>query len=94
MASEQERQGMTERDQKLFDQHVQLNALTADKLHLEAQYLRLQTDLARKELDARERMDKYHDLMTQKAQLEVQSLRLHIREQRKRLDDFTNSGDD
>jgi len=92
--SEQERHAMNHRDEKLFAQHSALNDLTAEKLRLEAQYLQLQTDIARKDLDARSRMDAYHDLMTQKAQLEVQSLRLHIREQRKRLDDFTNFDDD
>lgn len=92
--SSKDRQVVGDRDENLFDQHMTLNALTAEKLRLEAQYLQLQTDIARKEIEARGRMDKYHDLMTQKAQLEVQSLRLHIREQRKRLDDFTSFDED
>jgi hypothetical protein len=78
-----------ERDQKAYAQHVALNDLTAEKIKLENQYLQLQVKIGQLEIDARERNEDYHRLMSQKTQLEIQSLKLHIREQTKRLDDFS-----
>lgn len=88
---QQQRQHMTQlqRDEKAFGQHVSLNDLTARKLELEAQLMQLQLEAASNERRVREQNDEYHKLMVQKAQLEIQSLRLHIREQLKRNEDFS-----
>jgi hypothetical protein len=88
---QQQRQHITQlqRDEKAFGQHVSLNDLTARKLELEAQLMQLQLAAATNEQLVREQNDEYHKLMVQKAQLEIQSLRLHIREQLKRNEDFS-----
>ncbi len=83
-----------ERDQKAYDLHMTLNQLTADKVRLENQYLQLQLRIGQLEVEAREHSEEYHTLMRQKTQLEIQSLKLHIREQTKRLDDFSGYEDD
>ena len=84
----------SDRDQKAYAQHVALNDLTADKIKLENQYLQLQVRIGQLEIEAREHNEEYHRLMSQKTQLEIQSLKLHIREQTKRLDDYTGYGED
>lgn len=83
-----------ERDQKAYEQHVTLNQLTADKIRLENQYLQMQLRIGQLEVEAREHNEEYHELMRQKTQLEIQSLKLHIREQTKRLDDFSGYDQD
>ncbi len=83
-----------EREQKAYAQHVALNDLAAEKMKLEIQYLQLQTKIGELEVSSRERADEYHRLMSEKARFEIQSLKLHIREQNKRLDDYTGFNDD
>lgn len=87
-------QAHLERDQKAYAQHVALNELTAEKIKLENQYLQLQMKIGALEIESRERADEYHGLMSDKTRLEIQSLKLHIREQTKRLDDYSGYGDD
>lgn len=89
---QQQRQHLAQlqRDEKAYSQHVSLNDLTARKLELEAQLMQLQLETASNERRVREQNDEYHKLMVQKAQLEIQSLKLHIREQLKRNEDFTS----
>lgn len=83
-----------ERDQRAYAQHVALNDLAAEKMKLEIQYLQLQARLGQLEVDSRERAEEYHRLMSEKTRFEIQSLKLHIREQNKRLDDYTGFNDD
>jgi hypothetical protein len=83
-----------ERDQRAYAQHVALNDLTAEKIKLENQYLQLQVRIGQLKIEAREHNEEYHRLMSQKTQLEIQSLKLHIREQHKRLDDYTGFNDE
>jgi len=77
-----------QREQVMFDQHKSMNQLTIDKVGLELQAL--QTQLKLMETDLRRRGDagEYHAAMMEKTRLELESLKLHIREQRKRLDDY------
>lgn len=84
----------SERDQKAYAQHVALNDLTAEKIGLENQYLQLQLKIGQLEIEARSHNEEYHRLMSQKTQIEIQSLKLHIREQTKRLDDYTSYDDE
>lgn len=85
---------LAERDEKAYAQHVTLNDLTAEKIKLEQQYIQLQMKLGNLEIEARERNEEYHRLMAVKTELEIKSLKLHIREQTKRLDDFSGYEDD
>lgn len=80
---------LAERDEKAYAQHVALNDLTAEKIKLEQQYLQMQMKIGNLEIEARERNEEYHRLMATKTELEIKSLKLHIREQTKRLDDYT-----
>ena len=93
--AEQHRLGQVqhERDERAYSQHVFLNDLTGEKLQAENKVLIAQLAAMERDRLAREREDEFHQLMVQKAKLEIQSLQLHIREQRKRIDDF-NSYDD
>ena len=83
-----------EREGRAFSQHVALNDLTAKKLELETRVLQAQLDAAERDKRAREQHEEYHRLMVDKAGLEIQSLKLHIREQKKRMDDFTSYDDE
>jgi hypothetical protein len=77
-----------QRENIAFEQHRQMNTLAIEKLKLELQAL--QTQLRMMEADIRRRSDasEVHETMLHKTRLEVESLKLHIREQRKRLDDY------
>ena len=87
-------QRLREREGRAFSQHVALNDLTAKKLELETRVLQAQLDAAERDKRAREQHEEYHRLMVDKAGLEIQSLKLHIREQKKRMDDFTSYDDE
>jgi|GEM_PF-2566851 len=87
-------QANAERDQRAYAQHVALNDLTAEKIKLENQYLQLQVRIGQMEIESRERAEEYHRLMSEKTRFEIQSLKLHIREQNKRLDDYTGFNED
>jgi len=70
------------------DQHVELNALGAQKMKKELELLDLQLLLMKADLAMRHDTRDYHELMQEKAKLEIDSLKLQIREQHKRLDEF------
>jgi hypothetical protein len=83
-----------EREGRAYNQHVALNDLTAKKLELETRVLHAQLEAAEREKRARELHEEYHRLVVDKTSLEIQSLKLHIREQKKRMDDFTSYDDE
>jgi hypothetical protein len=70
------------------DQHAELNALGAQKMKKELELLDTQLQLMKADLAMRHDTRDYHDLMAEKAKLEIESLKLQIREQHKRLDEF------
>lgn len=90
--AEQRRLGQVqqERDDRAYAQHVHLNDLTGEKLQAENKVLIAQLAAMERDRIARERDDEFHQLMVHKSKLEIQSLQLHIREQRKRIDDFNS----
>jgi hypothetical protein len=92
MIGEQQRQQSVhrEREEKAYQQHTVLNDLHARKVELETRLLQAQADNAARDQRVREQNEEYHRLMVQKAQLEIQSLKLHIREQQKRNEDFSS----
>lgn len=63
--------------------------LTAQRTRREVELLDLQIRLARYELENRE----HQGILIDKARLEIESLRLQVIEQRKRLDDFGQYGE-
>lgn len=67
---------------------AELDALVGRKISLEIDLLTTQIELARRDLAMRGDQLDYHDAMMAKAKLETESLKLHIREQHKRLDDL------
>jgi hypothetical protein len=64
-----------------------LNRLMAQKMERELKLLDVQIELARRDQAMRSDQLDYHDTMMEKAKLEIESLRLHIKEQQKRLDE-------
>jgi hypothetical protein len=72
--------------------HSRLNAATYEKFQRENALLDVQLELARRDLALRGDHLQYHDTMMEKAKLEIDSLKLQVREQKKRLDEF-GSGD-
>ncbi len=79
-----------EREARAYAQNEAINDMAADKLRAEAQLLELQIQLAKREINSRERADAFNDLVMSKVKLEVESLRLQVIEQRKRLDGFVD----
>ena len=67
--------------------HEDLNRLMAQKMERELKLLDVQVELARRDQAMRSDQLDYHDTMMEKAKLEIESLKLHIKEQRKRLDE-------
>lgn len=66
----------------------QLNRLHAEKMKREADLLDVQLELARRDLALRGDQLDFHDAMMEKSRLEIESLKLRIREQKKDLDGF------
>lgn len=66
----------------------QLNRLHAEKMKREAELLDVQLELARRDLALRGDQLDFHDAMMEKSRLEIESLKLRIREQKKDLDGF------
>jgi hypothetical protein len=87
-------QAQRERDGRAFSQHVALNDLQAKKLDLETKVLQAQLDAAERDKRARQLQEEFHRLVVDKTSLEIQSLKLHIREQKKRTDDFSSYDDE
>ncbi len=79
------------RDAVMFALHRQMNELTIAKLRAEVQLLETQASVREGVKDREEAGKEYHELMVEKAKLEIDSLRLHIAELRKRMDDWTES---
>jgi hypothetical protein len=79
-----------EREARAYAQNEAINDMAADKLRAEAQLLELQIQLAKRELNSREKADAFNELVMSKVKLEVESLRLQVIEQRKRLDGFVD----
>ncbi|MEK6700800.1 MAG: hypothetical protein AABZ53_00925 [Planctomycetota bacterium] len=77
------------RDAVMFALHRQMNELTIAKLKAEVQLLETQASTRDGIKDREEAGKEYHELMVEKAKLEIDSLRLHIAELRKRMDDWT-----
>lgn len=76
------------REKTAFDQHIETNKIGIEKMRREVELLDLQIKLAGTELITRRDVRDYNDLMMDKTRLEIESLKLHIKEQRKRLDEF------
>lgn len=76
------------RERAAFDQHMEASKTGVAKMRREMEMLEIQLKLAAWEVSKRQDMRDYHDLMMDKTRLEIESLRLHIKEQRKRLDEF------
>ncbi len=72
-----------------YEQHTRLNELTGRKIELEMKWLESQTAAMAESRKRDEAWLEYHELMVEKTKLEMDSLRLYIQEQRKRL-----AGDD
>ncbi len=83
-----------DRDGKAYAQHVALNDLQTAKLTLETKLLQAQFDNVERDRHMRDNHEDYHKLMMQKTELEIQSLKLHIREMRKRNEDFGTYDDE
>jgi len=82
-----------ERESSAFQQHTELNGLAAQKFKREVELRDIQLQLAKFDLGMRHDHRDYHDLVMEKALLEIESLKLHIKEQQKRTDDFGSSDD-
>jgi hypothetical protein len=83
-----------EREDKAYQQHVSLNDLTARKIDVEIRVLQAQLQAAERDGRLRDQNEEYHRLMVEKAELEIQSLKLHIREQKKRNEDYSSFDDE
>lgn len=83
-----------DRDSIAFEQHRALNDLASQKMKGEIQLLAIQNRLAEKELQHREEDAEFRRLSMQKLKAELESLRLHIIEQRKRGESFLDPDED
>lgn len=84
-----------QREEIMFEQHREMNALTLGKIKLECQLIEAQLRLAAAETGRRADAEEFHSQMIEKTRHEIESLKLHIREQKKRLDEGWQSfGDD
>jgi hypothetical protein len=81
-----------ERDAVIFAQHRQINDLHIRKLDAEVALLQGQVKSRRDDEDRLHAAKEFHELTVEKTKLEIDSLRLHIAEQRKRMDDFGLGG--
>jgi predicted transcriptional regulator len=91
LADELKRRGVAaqgveaERQTSAFDQHTRLNELTGKKLEAELKWLESQIEARDASRQRDEAWIEYHELMVEKTRLEMDSLRLYIQEQRKKL---------
>lgn len=78
------------RERVMFEQHRSLNDLQAAKLRGELQLIEQQL-AARENREDREHAGReFHELMVEKARLEIDNLRLHNAELRRRIEDWDN----
>lgn len=82
-----------ERDNVLFEQHQRMNDLQIAKLTAEVEILQRQLQSRSLDEDRIEAGREYHELMVEKTKLEMDSLRLHIAELRKRMEDWRFGND-
>jgi hypothetical protein len=92
-ANEQGANPERERNQVMFEQHKQMNALQIAKLSAEVEMLRVQAAKPDEVRDRFEAGKEYHELMVEKTRLEIESLRLHVVELRKRLEDWRSDAE-
>jgi hypothetical protein len=85
-----EEEKATERNQVMFEQHRRMNQLTIAKLETEIQLMQAQLTQRETTEDRLEAGKEYHELMVEKTKLEMDSLRLHIAELRKRMEDWNS----
>lgn len=78
------------RDAFHFEQGQIFNQTGLKKMQLESKLLDLQVQIAERELANRIKGEQINSVAIEKLKLEVESMKLHIREQHKRLDDFGN----
>lgn len=77
----------------IFEQHRRVNELQIAKLMAEVELLQRQVKSRELEEDRIEASKEYHELMVEKTKLEIDSLRLHIAEIRKRMEDWRSDPD-
>lgn len=81
-----------QRNTVMYEQHRQMNALQIEKMQTELAMM--QREGAKFSLNAEQEKDRYlaerefHEIMVEKNRLEIENLRLHIRELRKRMEDW------
>lgn len=81
-----------DRDGVMFDLHRRINELGIRKLEAEVTLLQGQVKARGSDEDRMVAAREFHELNVEKTKLEIDSLRLHIAEQRKRMDDFGLGG--
>jgi Tfp pilus assembly protein PilV len=81
---------LAERNDLMFEQHRRMNQLTIAKLETEIQLMQAQLTQRETTEDRLEAGKEYHELMVEKTKLEMDSLRLHIAELRKRMEDWNS----
>ena len=81
------------RNAVLFEQHRRMNDLQVAKLAAEVELLERQVKAGSLNDDRIEAGKEYHELLVEKTKLEMDSLRLHIAEVRRRMEDW-KFGDD
>lgn len=80
----------SERSDLLYEQHRRMNQLTIAKLEAELQLMQIQLAHRATTEDRIEAGKEVHELMVEKTKLEMDSLRLHIAEVRKRMEDWNS----
>lgn len=82
------------REHQAQETHTKLNDLMARKIDMEAKVLEAQLATARHDASVREMTSEYQRLVVAKTELEIRSLKLHIREQEKRNEDYSGYDDE
>lgn len=85
--------GAHTRETIMFEQHRRMNDLQIAKLTAEVELLQRQIPKGTLEQDRMDASREYHELMVEKTKLEIDSLRLHIAELRKRMEDWRFGND-
>lgn len=79
--------GSESRESVMFEQQKQVNALVLTKLQAEIKYVETQLEMM-KSREREEAGKEAHELMVEKMKLEIDGLRLHNAEARRRIDDW------
>lgn len=75
-------------------QNVEINELVKRKIDLEIRLMEMEVEQRRANERRLTEADGYNRTQVDKLRLEIESLKLHIREQRSRIDDFRANDDD